>query len=146
MANVFDIAHYLLRKCGQMSHMKLQKLVYYSQAWHLVWEDAPIFKERIEAWANGPVVPDLFHHLKGKFLVNSASVKPKISGQQLSKEEKITIDEIIDFYAKHDSQWLSDLTHMEMPWQKARRGVADGKRSSNLITRASMSEYYSSLK
>ena len=52
--NVLDIAAYILCKQGAMTAMKLQKLVYYSQAWSLVWDDKPLFRERIEAWANGP--------------------------------------------------------------------------------------------
>jgi len=51
MATAHDVAAYILDKCGSMSAMKLQKLVYYSQAWHLVWDDAPLFEERVEAWA-----------------------------------------------------------------------------------------------
>jgi uncharacterized phage-associated protein len=49
--------------------MKLQKLVYYAQAWALVWDDEPIFDEEIEAWANGPVVRGLYEaHLVQKNL------------------------------------------------------------------------------
>ncbi len=57
MAHVQDVARYILEKRGRMSAMKLQKLVYYSQGWHLVFDGEPLFAERIEAWANGPVVP-----------------------------------------------------------------------------------------
>ncbi|WP_412693926.1 type II toxin-antitoxin system antitoxin SocA domain-containing protein [Clostridium sp. AF22-10] len=60
MANVFDTAKYILEKSGSMSTMKLQKLCYYSQAWALVWDDAPLFNEDFQAWANGPVCPELF--------------------------------------------------------------------------------------
>jgi len=59
MANVRDVAQYILGKVGQTSTWKLQKLVYYSQAWHSVWEDEPLFDAGIEAWANGPVCPEL---------------------------------------------------------------------------------------
>lgn len=45
MANIFDTARYILEKSGTMSTMKLQKLCYYSQAWALVWDDAPLFNE-----------------------------------------------------------------------------------------------------
>ena len=55
-----DVADYILAKKGTMSAMKLQKLVYYAQAWHLVWEDKELFPEEIQAWANGPVVPSLY--------------------------------------------------------------------------------------
>ena len=43
MATVFDVARYILEKYGPLSAMKLQKMVYYSQAWSLVWDDAPLF-------------------------------------------------------------------------------------------------------
>ena len=51
---VFDVAAYILEQKGSMTTMKLQKLVYYSQAWSLVWDEKPLFEEAIEAWANGP--------------------------------------------------------------------------------------------
>jgi uncharacterized phage-associated protein len=57
MASVHDLAAYIIRTQGSMSPWRLQKLVYYSQAWALVWEDKPLFRARIEAWPSGPVVP-----------------------------------------------------------------------------------------
>jgi len=49
--SVHDVAAYILKKQGEMSAMKLQKLVYYSQAWSLVWDEKPLFRAQIEAWA-----------------------------------------------------------------------------------------------
>lgn len=68
MIAVVDIAEYILERQGPMTTMKLQKLVYYSQAWHLAWDGEPLFEARIEAWANGPVVPELHALHKGKFM------------------------------------------------------------------------------
>ncbi len=68
-ANVFDVATYILKKTRPCTHMKLQKLLYYAQAWSLVWDEKQLFGDRIEAWANGPVVPRLFQQLKGKYAV-----------------------------------------------------------------------------
>ena len=59
MASVFDVAAYILERQGPMTTWKLQKLVYYSQAWSLVWDDDVLFPEEIEACANGPVVREL---------------------------------------------------------------------------------------
>jgi uncharacterized phage-associated protein len=55
MPSVLDVAQYILQRSGGMTTGKLQKLVYYSQAWSLVWDQRPLFNERIEAWANGPI-------------------------------------------------------------------------------------------
>lgn len=75
MASVFDVAVAILEKSGPMTAMKLQKLVYYCQAWHLVWEDKPMFPERIEAWASGPIVPDLYAAHKGKFKICADDIR-----------------------------------------------------------------------
>lgn len=45
-----------------MTTMKLEKLTYYCQAWSLAWDDVPLFDEEFEAWANGPVCPQLFEN------------------------------------------------------------------------------------
>jgi len=67
MASAHDVARYILERAGQMSAMKLQKLVYYSQAWHLVWRSRPLFPETVEAWAKGPVVRELYNVHRGYF-------------------------------------------------------------------------------
>lgn len=140
---VFDIAKYILSKTGDISAMKLQKLVYYSQAWSLVWDDKPLFESRIEAWVGGPVVPDLYQEHKGKFIVSFDDFKGNIDS--LSDDNKSTIDEVLNAYADKNAQWLSDLTHMEEPWLIAREGLTKSQRGNNEITLVSMGEYYSSL-
>ena len=68
MATVHDVAAYILEHHGPMTAMKLQKLVFtYSQAWSLVWDEQALFPERIEAWANGPVVPALYDQHRRRF-------------------------------------------------------------------------------
>ena len=57
---VLDVAECVLQKLGAVPAMKLQKLVYYCQAWSLVWEARTIYDDRIEAWAHGPVIPRLY--------------------------------------------------------------------------------------
>ncbi len=69
MVTVHDVAAYILKKHGPLTAMKLQKLVYYCQAWSLVWDEHPLFRSKIEAWANGPVVSDLYTRHRGQFKV-----------------------------------------------------------------------------
>ncbi|MCP4214876.1 MAG: DUF4065 domain-containing protein [bacterium] len=136
-----DAASYILQKSGEITAMKLQKLVYYCQAWSLVWDEAPLFDEKLEAWANGPVVRELFNLHRNQFTVSN------LPGDltKLSAPQKETIDSVIKFYGDKSSQWLSDLTHMEEPWKNAREGLAVGERGAREITIASMMDYYSSL-
>jgi uncharacterized phage-associated protein len=141
MVSANDVAAYILVKMGCMTTMKLQKLIYYAQAWSLVWDEEALFSEKIEAWANGPVVRELYDRHKGRFEVSSWEGNPRT----LSKKNRETIDAVLQFYGSKTSQWLSDLTHSEDPWRKARHGLSANSRSNQVITRASMSEYYGSL-
>lgn len=142
MANAHDIASYILKKLGRMTAMKLQKLVYYCQAWSLVWDEKPLFRDRIEAWVNGPVVPNLYAAHRGMFDVKTW---PKGDSDNLTAVQRETVDAVLAFYGDKSSQWLSELTHFEQPWKEARRGLAPTDRGGNEITHAAMAEYYSSL-
>lgn len=142
MASIHDVAAYILKKQGLMTAMKLQKLVYYCQAWSLVWDERPLFKQRIEAWANGPVAPALYNKHRGKYNVSGW---PYGQCQNLSDTEKETIDAVLKFYGDKTSQWLSDLTHQEAPWRDARKGIPPGEPSETEITHAAMAEYYGGL-
>jgi uncharacterized phage-associated protein len=68
-----DVAAYILQRLGPMTTMKLQKLLYYCQAWSLVWDEEPLFYEAIEAWANGPVVREVFEEHRNMFNIDRAS-------------------------------------------------------------------------
>ena len=142
MATVHDVAAYIVQKHGPMSAMKLQKIVYYSQAWSLVWDDRPLFPNRIEAWVNGPVAPDLYDKHRGQFSVSEWKYG---NPDALDKDARETVDKVLEFYGPHNAQWLSDLSHAEEPWLLARVGLKDNEMGDHEITHASMSEYYSSL-
>ncbi len=141
--SVFDVAKYILEKQGKMTAMKLQKLMYYSQCWSLVWDEEPLFKAKIEAWANGPVCPALYRVHKGKFKVTSADIEGDSS--KLGENARETVDAVLKGYGGKPAQWLSDLTHLEEPWQKARKRARakPGQNSKEAIIYADMHEYYS---
>ena len=145
VANAVDVGAFILELTGGMTAMKLQKLLYYSQAWSLVWEEAPLFPDTIEAWINGPVVPGLFSKFQGKFYILPGDFPAGLGGENLTETERDNVRKVLDFYGEKNPQWLSDLTHMEKPWQDARTGLAGNERGSHEIPCASMAEYYGSL-
>jgi uncharacterized phage-associated protein len=142
MTSVHDVAAYILWKQGPMTAMKLQKLVYYSQAWSLVWDDEPLFADDIEAWANGPVVTALYMQHRGMFRV---ATWPAGNPENLEPHQAETVDLVLDNYGKLAPHELSALTHEEPPWLEARGDLPPGTRGSNVISHATMSEYYGSL-
>ena len=141
---VFNVAEYILSKMGEMTTMKLQKLVYYCQAWSLAWDEKPLFDEEFEAWANGPVCPELFKLHKGKFVIDKSDLA-KYADFDFTADEIETMDKVIEYYGGQKSVWLSNLTHQEDPWKLARVNVAPGERCSNKISKDSMQQYYGGL-
>lgn len=140
--SVRDVAEYILQKQGSMTTMKLQKLVYYAQAWSLVWDERPLFREDIQAWANGPVTPELYLVHRGQFRIAEI---PDGHPENLDDLARETIDAILDYYGSRPAHWLSELTHMEDPWLMARQGLDIGERGSRTITHAALLEYYDGL-
>lgn len=141
---VNNAARYILeRKGGHMSTMKLQKLVYYAQAWSLVWDEKPLFDSPIEAWANGPIIPDLYNQHRGLFTA-TIDTFPEDS-EKLTEDEKETIDVVLGAYGHLNGQQLSDLSHSERPWREARKGVEDGASSTNEVSKEVMQEFYSAM-
>lgn len=144
--NVYDVAAYILSKFkAGCTTMKLHKLLYYCQAWSLVWDEKPLFNDPIEAWANGPVVRTLYNMHKGVFVItyNQLALGNK---DALTQSQKETVNAVLDYYGKFSSQYLVELTHAEDPWKQARKGLMPQERGNNIIPLSSMAEYYSSLK
>lgn len=145
MVDVRDVGQYILEKQGGMTTWKLQKLVYYCQAWSLVWDDQPLFDDDIEAWANGPVVRRLYDIHVGHFRIS------KIKGggpTRLNRMQRETIEAVLETYGDKSPQWLSNLTHSESPWKDARTQarLSAGERGSAVIRLDAMAEYYGSLR
>jgi uncharacterized phage-associated protein len=141
MASVHDVASYILHKQGSISTWKLQKLVYYSQAWNLAWnEGEPLFDAQIQAWPNGPVVPALYRLHRKKY---SVSRWPEGSGARLTKAEKETIDSVLAGYGQLSGRQLVMLTHNEAPWKNAREGLDPTEPSTRKIKTEDMQSYYS---
>lgn len=143
--SVFDVAAYILEKQPEdqpITCWKLQKLIYYCQAWSLVWDEKALFNEKIFAWAYGPVVDELYQLHKGMFNIEKIT---KGKSSNLSKKQKDSINHVIKGYGDKTSQWLSDLTHTETPWIEAREGLKPGERGNVEISLSTMQEYYGSL-
>src|ERR1700744_4322395 len=112
MARVHDVAAYIISKKRPLDAMKLQKLLYYSQAWSLVWDPKPLFSAKVEAWANGPVVPEVFKKYQGKYTISQIADGDRTA---LTANEKETVDAVLKFYGEKTGFFLSELTHQESP-------------------------------
>lgn len=138
MTTVFDVAAHLTRASPGLGGMKLQKLVYYAQAWSVVWDGAPLFNEHLEAWREGPVSPDLFREAKTG---SPGGGNP----DALSAEQRETLAAVLAAYGGKSGDWLSRLTHRERPWRAARAGLPPEARSQNPITQQSLRQFYGAI-
>ncbi len=130
-----------------ITNLKLQKLVYYVQAWHLAVFKEPIFKDNFEAWVHGPVIPQLYRDYK-QFSYNPISEEKEASDilfSNFGSEIQTILSDVTEEYFGRTAYELEQLTHSEDPWIKARNGIAASENSSQLIEQGSMKDYYSSV-
>jgi uncharacterized phage-associated protein len=145
MASIQDVAAYILRDLGTMTAMKLQKLCYYSYGYHLAWEERPLFPEHFEAWANGPVSPDLYRLHRGRFQISEDDIGGR--PDQLDDGESESVDLVLSAYGGLTAHQLSTMTHSELPWTRARQraGAADLERSDEQLRDEDIFEYFDAL-
>jgi uncharacterized phage-associated protein len=124
---------------SEITNLKLQKLMYYAQAWNLVFTGKPLFLESVEAWVHGPVVPSIFRRFREyRWSPIDCSVEP-CSDFPIQEH----IESVLRAYGKFSATQLERITHHESPWMDARRGLDPDMPSRNVISHASMREYYS---
>jgi uncharacterized phage-associated protein len=139
VARVHDVAAALLAETGSVTTMKLQKLVYYSQAWHLVFHGEPLFADAIEAWPQGPVTRSLYDKHRRRWEVSSW---PAGDRSRLAPVERDTLRWVLDKYGAFSAESLSQMTHMETPWRIARGVLGPDDHCSTPIDRQQMKHFY----
>jgi uncharacterized phage-associated protein len=146
-----ELSRYLLAKCGGMSHLKLQKMIYYVEAWHLAYFEESIVDDEFEAWMHGPVSQKIWHKFKDfEFpLHNILTVKtdevPTIISELESKvipDQKELISDVLEEYGNKSAYYLECLTHSELPWIEARNGYPPDTKCSNKISKKTMQKFY----
>ena len=131
MATVHDVAAAVMERLGSTTAMKLEKLVYYCQCWHLARCGSVLFSEPIEAWREGPVVPALYKQHRRQYTVETW---PHGSSANLTAEQTEVIAWVTEEYGSFSAIELSRMTHNELPWRAARvLALADSSPSSARI-------------
>lgn len=135
MATAIQVARYVRDNVDLYGRLQLLKLVYYAQAWSLVWDGRPLFDDRIEAWSLGPVVPSVYE---------AARYHPEVidSAGDLSADEASIVDAVIDYYGRLNGSELSVRTHQEQPWLKARNGLAEGAWGNDEVSRQDIRRFH----
>ncbi len=124
-----------------LTNLKLQKLLYYAQAWHLALYDAPLLDDDIEAWVHGPAVRSVYTHFKN-FGWHPIQVNLDCDNLNLPEFVQEHLIEVIDEYGGLTAYELERMTHEELPWQNARRGLPIDEPSNAVIAWEDMKDYY----
>ena len=140
--NCFDIAEYFIKLANStgsyISNLKLQKLVYYAQAWYLALHDEPLFSEDFEAWVHGPVIPELYQKYQefGWHPIEQ-EVEP-----DLPPGVTEFLDEVSQEYFACDAYELEQMIHIEVPWNRARGNLLPDAPSEAIIRQEWIKEYF----
>jgi uncharacterized phage-associated protein len=141
-----DAADFLLvesRERGELlTNLKLQKLLYYAQAWHLALKGAPLFQEDFKAWVHGPVLTSQYARFR------DFQWRPiELDGDRPVVEAELRrhLIEIIDEFGVESAVGLELMTHREKPWLEARGDLAQDQPSNAKISKDTMRTFYRAL-
>lgn len=149
--NINLIADYVILRLNSdesinLINLKLQKLLYYLQAWSFGIKKERFLDCYFEAWVHGPVSRELYNRFKGTRSLYSFITKSDVKFQNpendIEKEDIEFINYILDNYAGYSGSELESMTHNERPWQEAREGVMPLQSCTNTISEATMTQYY----
>ncbi len=132
---------------ARIDNLKLQKLLYYTQAWHLAFYDnQPLFDGKFQAWIHGPVNREVYDRFKErKFLyslINFQDIQNLDSISEISQPHQLHINSILEAYSPYSGNELEEMTHREEPWIEARKGYSPIQRCEVTIDEKLMGDYY----
>lgn len=139
-----DVANYIVKAFQEagddsITNLKLQKILYYLQGWHLGLYGEPLFEDDFEAWRLGPVVPEVYDMFKE--YGNRAIDKPT-DDADLDLPFQDYINSVLAVYAPEQAWTLADMTHKELPWVNARQGLKRNEESNNIIPMSSIKKHF----
>jgi uncharacterized phage-associated protein len=139
-----DVANWFIsqfdKEAGDViTHLKIQKLLYFSEAWCQVLLERELFSENMEAWAHGPVVRDVFNQFSGSSWGPLSATSEVI---EFDEDVRGVLSQVLDAYGNVAAKTLEHLTHQDKPWKDARGTLSPEARCSNVIDKASIKDYF----
>ncbi|MDJ0844410.1 Panacea domain-containing protein [Crocosphaera sp.] len=133
IAKYFILRAYQDGRENQMTNMKVQKLLYYTQCLHLALYEEPLFAEDIQAWRYGPVCPPAYHYYSD-FEAQQLPIPQQDIINLFTQEIREVLEEVWQYFGVYHAYYLSSMTHLEFPWRKARTGLSSQESSTNPLS------------
>lgn len=119
-----------------ITNLKLQKILYFAQAYFLAKVGKPLFLDSIEAWEYGPVVPAIYRKYRKNG--NNPIIDEK-DKSKISLEDKQILNTIWEAFGGYSAGKLVDISHSHAPWKDAYNSA------DNEITVEAIKDYYTPL-
>lgn len=141
------VTRYILWKADDITPLALQKLLYYAQAFYKGLFGEDLFLDNCQAWAHGPVYPDVYYKYKeyGYNPIDKPTEDLTEDFGRLTTREISLIDAIVDSFGQYSGTVLRDITHNEKPWLDARGSLLPTDRCVTVISRKSIDDYFQSV-
>ena len=143
------LANYILKHHGPMSHLKLQKLLFYCDAYSLAFFGEELVSDKFEAWVHGPVCRRVYNQMKGASVLYtdmSYSPLPGIDEDAAFNQLPIDVKDLITDVLGNLTQWtgieLERATHRELPWIEARKGYGEADKCHVEISKETTRTFY----
>ena len=146
--NIDDVCDALItyvHKAGEgasLNRLKLQKLLYYLQAWHLALHGKPLFDGKFEAWVHGPVNRGIYSRFAGDHMYANITLADRRKDSEFTIDELSRIQPILDEYVPFSGTDMRRMTHIETPWLKAREGLDEFEKCTTPIDENLMADFY----
>ena len=146
ISDIEMIAQYIIQKCGEITPLALQKILYYAQGFYKAFFGDFLFNTDCEAWVHGPVYANIYMKYK---VFGSRNIEQYIDydiSEILDEDKKNLLDVIVRCFGFYNGKALEKMTHYEQPWMEARRGITVDEKSNNIISKDSIASYFSKIK
>lgn len=148
--DILVLSEYIIKHYGPMSHLKLQKLLFYCDAYHLAYFEQELVKDEFEAWVHGPVCRKVYDSFKDKSILYSdieynyvpGSIDVDAEFNKLTTSQQELVKDVLNTLSTWTGLELEQTTHSELPWIKARQGYGEADICHSIISKDTTKEFY----
>lgn len=140
------ISKYIIVTCKEITPLALQKILYYAQGFYYAFFGKFLFDDDCQAWVHGPVFVDIYEKYKGFKSSNIFIYVDYDIEDVMTDEKKEILDAVIKYFGYYNGKALEKMSHYEIPWINARKGLLPTENSNNIISKKDIEEYFKKVK
>ena len=135
------VINYILDCCGDITPLALQKSLYYVQGFYYAFNNEFLFEEDCQAWAHGPVYPEVYFKYK-HYKFDPIESKIEVSDTIFTSSELIIMENVVKHFCCYSGKVLEKFTHSEYPWLETRGEIPELESSTEVIKKEYIGKYF----